>query len=395
MARVSELSDSHGRDATVLIGGDICPIGRNAELFVRGDARRLFGDLLDDFERADLVVANLECPLVKEQSPIEKTGPVFGVESACINGIQAAGLHLVCLANNHIFDHGVEGLENTLNECAKAGIATVGAGRDLAAAQEPFIRSVGGRRVAILAMAEHEFSIATRTRAGANPLDVIDYTRQVASLRGAYDHLVVLLHGGPEFITVPSPRLRKTCRFLIEMGAQTVVVQHPHAFGGYERYRSGHIVYGQGALVMDEALYGNLKSFHEGFLVHLTIRAKGEATVTLIPFVQSDSAAGARKMGPDAAAAFQEFMDGKAAAIADDEYVEQEWLRFCRDRQHGYLSALLGHNRMFRIANRRGLVTRLLHGRRALLQARNVLNCETHRDAVQTLLDDMYRERRP
>jgi len=390
---MSEVSARPGRDATILVGGDICPIGRNTGLFVRGDAKGLFGDLLEEFERADLVVANLECPLVRRQAPIEKTGPVFGAESACINGIRAAGFDLLCLANNHIFDHGPGGLENTLTECAQAGIATVGAGRNLDAARAPFIRKVGGHRVAILAMAEHEFSIATCSRAGANPLDLIDYTRQVASLRGAYDHLIVLLHGGPEFITVPSPRLRKTCRFLVEMGAHTVVVQHPHAFGGYERYRSGCIVYGQGALVMDEGLYRNLKTFHEGFLVHLTIRTDGEAAVRFVPFVQSSSAAGARKMAPAADASFQEFMDGKAAAIANDEYVEQEWLRFCRERQHGYLSAVLGHNRLFRIANRRGLVTRLLHGRKALLQLRNVLNCETHRDALQTLLDDMSRER--
>ena len=54
---------------------------------------------------------------------------------------------------------------------------------------------------------------------------------------------------------LPSPRLKDTCHFLIEMGANAVVVQHPHSFGGYESYRGGHIVYGQGALVMDEALY--------------------------------------------------------------------------------------------------------------------------------------------
>jgi hypothetical protein len=179
------------------------------------------------------------------------------------------------------------------------------------------------------------------------------------------------------------------------MGADAVVVQHPHAFGGYEHYRAGYIVYGQGALVMDEELYRTSRTFHEGFLVHLTFCAGGKTDLRFVPFVQSDSSIGARRMEQDAARTFQQSMNAKAVAIADDEYVEQEWLRFCRDREHGYLSALLGHNRVVRTANSRGLMTRLLHGRKALLQSRNVLSCETHRDAVQTLLDDLYRQRRP
>ncbi len=52
----------------ILIGGDICPIGRNQPFFVRGDAKSIFGDLLVEFEKADLSVANLECPLIDEKT---------------------------------------------------------------------------------------------------------------------------------------------------------------------------------------------------------------------------------------------------------------------------------------------------------------------------------------
>ena len=107
--------------AKILIGGDICPIGGNAALFRSGDAEGLFQDLLDEFRAADLVVANLECPLIDRPTPISKTGPVFGEPSAAINGIRAAGVHVLCLANNHIFDHGPQGLANTLTVCARAG----------------------------------------------------------------------------------------------------------------------------------------------------------------------------------------------------------------------------------------------------------------------------------
>lgn len=375
--------------ATVLIGADICPIGENTVFFTRGDAKVLFNDLLSDFRNADLVIANLECPLIKRPTPIAKTGPVFGEDAACINGVREAGIDVLCLANNHILDHGPEGLETTLSACARAGIATVGAGANLAAAGQVLVKKAGNLRIGILAMAEHEFSIATTSGAGANPLDLIAYVRNVSMLRGSIDYLVVLLHGGPEFLTAPSPRLRETCRFLIEMGANAVIVQHPHSLGGYENHLGGHIVYGQGALVMDEPIYRARKSFHEGVLVALTVAQDGGSSMELVPLVQSDPVPGARRMDGQRAEAFLRDLATKSRAILDDEYVSAEWNHFCEERKHAYMGILLGQNRLLRRANRHGWLERVLYRRRRVLSARNLVCCETHREAIETILEGM------
>jgi poly-gamma-glutamate synthesis protein (capsule biosynthesis protein) len=369
---------------TIVIGADICPIGNNQPYFIQPDAGRLFNDLLPEFEQADLVLANLECPLIERPSPIPKTGPSFGEPSACINAIKQAGIDVLALANNHILDHGAAGLQNTIEVCTKAGIATVGAGENLEAARRILIKKAGGLRVGILAMAEHEFSIATENSWGANPLDLIAFVRSVNRHRGNFDYLLVLLHGGDEFM-VPSPRLKETCHFLIEMGAGAVIVQHPHCLGGYEEYQGGHIVYGQGALVMDEALYRRRKSFHEGFLVKLQVPGPGGSRLELIPFDQSGSAPGARKMAPEAGREFLQKLAEHARAISDDAFVRAEWLKFCQEHKHNYISSLLGHNRILRRLNARGKLLKLLHSDRILLGTRNIVCCETHREVIETI----------
>lgn len=371
---------------TLLLGADICPIEGNRPYFEQGDAKSLFHDLLDEFDQADLVVANLECSLVERQSPIRKTGPVFGEPNACINGIKQAGIHVLGLANNHILDHGAPGLKNTLEVCAQAGIATVGAGENLAAARRIVVRAVDSLRVGILAVAEHEFSIATKNSAGANPLDLIDYVRNVRTSRTGFDYLIVLLHGADEFQS-PTPRIQDTCRFMIEMGANAVLVQHPHVLGGYEEYRGGHIIYGQGALVMDEAIYRDLKSFHEGFLVKLRLAADASSTMEIVPFTQSAPVPGARRMENERADQFRRRLAERSTAIQDDAFVEAEWRRFCEANQHDYVSSLLGHGRILARLNRRGLVEKLLHGREPLLRARNIACCETHREAIETIFN--------
>ena len=368
----------------IIVGADICPIGGNQSYFKAGDAVSLFHELLPEFEVADLVVANLECPLVDQATPILKTGPSFGEPSECINGIKQAGIDLLALANNHIMDHGPAGLKNTLKVCASAKILTVGAGENLDAARRILVKDLHGVRVGILALAEHEFSIATKKSWGANPLDLIDYVRNVKQHEDEYDYLIVLLHGGDEF-HVPSPRLRDTCRFMIEMGANAVIVQHSHCLGGYEQYHGGHIVYGQGALVMDEGIYRNLKIFHEGFLVKLFIAEDASSKMELVPFVQSDPAPGARRMGREQEAQFLRRLEEKAGALQNDNYVEDNWLKFCEKGKHDYMSCLLGHNRILAKLNARGFVEKFFYGRKALLRARNIACCETHQEVIDTI----------
>jgi poly-gamma-glutamate capsule biosynthesis protein CapA/YwtB (metallophosphatase superfamily) len=369
--------------ALVTIAADICPIGGNRPCFLAGDLASLLDELLPEFQQAALSIANLECPLIEQHTPIKKTGPIFGEPSCCINGIKPAGIDVLCLANNHILDHGAAGLKNTLEVCSKAGIPTVGAGENLEAARRLLIKDLGGLRVGILAVAEHEFSIATNTSGGANPLDVIEYVRHVKAHRAQFDYLIVLLHGGDEFF-VPSPRIKDTCRFMVEEGANAVIVQHPHVLGGYEEYRGGHIVYGQGALLMDEAIYRDRPSFHEGFLVKLSVSA-ATSTMEIVPFTQSSPAPGARRMEPAKEEEFRRTLAQRSAAIQDDAFVQGEWLKFCEENQHDYLSSLLGHNRILARLNRSGLVEKLLHGRLPLLRAKNVACCETHCEAIETI----------
>ncbi len=375
--------------ATIVIAADLCPIGNNRPLFETGDARALFNDLLGELENADLSIANLECPLIEKESPIAKTGPTFGAPPSCIDAIKNGGIDLLCLANNHILDHGAEGLMTTLHACSGAGVSVVGAGRNLVEAQQLFIRDIDGVRVAVIAMAEHEFSIAGSDTAGANPLDLIDFVRTVQAKRNQFDFLIVLLHGGDEF-HVPSPGLRKTCHFLAEMGANAIIVQHSHCLGGIEEYQGSHIVYGQGALVMDEELYRSRASFHEGFLVKFRVaRSQNPAqavshTLEIIPFHQSDPEIGAHRLTGERERVLRQSLEQKSKMVCDDASVEAQWLRFCEARKNSYLSSLLGHGRFLRRLNFRGWLTKL-YGRR-LLGARNVAICETHREVLETIM---------
>src|SRR5688500_7859487 len=138
----------------IIIGADICPIGSNLPLFLSGDAQALFNDLLPELQAADLVVANLECPLTHVVTPIPKTGPCFSAPPEAIRAIQKAGLDVLCLANNHILDQGPQGVQSTIEACTSQGVDVVGAGMNLASARRWFTREIKGLKVGIMAVAE-------------------------------------------------------------------------------------------------------------------------------------------------------------------------------------------------------------------------------------------------
>jgi len=370
----------------ISIGGDVCPMGQCEKYFIKGDSFRLFNDLLDPIKEADISIVNLECPLIDTPNPILKTGPILGAASDCIKGIKNAGIDIVNLANNHIMDHGAEGLKNTLNTCQHAEIATVGAGRNLAEARQILIQNVRGTKVGILACAEHEYSIASKKDYGANPLDPVDYIRSVRSYRDQLDFLILLIHGGNEFYAYPSPRMQKLSHFMLEEGADAIIWQHTHCPGCYELYNNKYIVYGQGNLIFE----GNHKrdlSWYQGFLIELNLDHNRNINLDLVPYLQSKNGIGSHRMSKSQEKDFLSEISDRSANIKKEGFIENQWLNFCKSRRDLYLSTVLGHSRMMRFLNKKLHIARYIYSKNTLLGVGNTVRCESHRDVLVTLLN--------
>lgn len=365
----------------IVVGGDISPSGEAEEALVRGDGNVVFGDLCKVIDGADLAIANLECPLVDVASPIAKAGPVLRAGERCVDGLKSAGWDLFSLANNHSYDHGERGLRRTMEVVRCAGLEVVGCGMDVLEARMPFQTERGGARVSVLAMAEREFSVARRNRAGANPLDMLWATGAVRALskEGA---VLVLLHSGLEHYGYPTPEMVRRCRYLIEQGAGAVVCTHAHCPLPWERYMGGVIVYGLGNLVFPFPRVMP-RDWHEGYLAVLEF---GGAKVGLdvVPYIQCDDGRTVRGMSSGEASEFFEEMARRASVCSDEEALAAMWERKCAEVRAGYLSGMFGYGpRRRRIA--RWLLP-LMHSKDEILHALLHVECETHREVLQELL---------
>lgn len=337
---------------------------------------------------ADYSLVNLECPLGAGSTP-RKVGPRLSADPAWAKVLAAVGIDAVSLANNHAMDHGEAGLAETIDAVAAAGLAHVGAGQDLGAANRPLVVRIGARSVAILAWTENEFGIAGRSAPGVAPLHPESALRRVREARDAHDAAIVILHAGNELFRLPRPGLRDTCRFLVDCGASAVVCCHSHVTGTVERYRGAPIVYGLGNLYFPWPTSAHCEGTRDSLCVLLDLGQ--ETLLHLVPARFEETRQGIRGTDAGDLSDLARRLEGLSATLADDDALDQAFRAFVHENRRSYLTGLLALTRAERSALRAGIWPFWRMPRRRLPELLNLVRCESHREAVLCLLEQETR----
>lgn len=222
----------------ILFAGDFIPPEIDDNIFSE--------DLLNVLQAKDFSIVNLETPLTCANTKIEKTGNSFKRHPSAIRHVKDGYFDAVALSNNHIRDYGDKGVYDTIEACKQYGISTIGAGLDIEEAAKPLRICIKGRRISILNYSEQEFNIASKNGAGANPFDLIDAVYQIETEKTENDFVIVIYHGGLEYQYFPTLGMVKNFKFMIDIGADTIVAHHTHKYSGTIIYKEKPIIFGLG-----------------------------------------------------------------------------------------------------------------------------------------------------
>ena len=367
----------------IVIAGDICPTDDTKSFFDDNNYKALFNDLLPLFSDANILMANLEFPLVDEVEKVNKTGPILTGKTKFIEPLVKAGFNVFGLANNHIKDAGASGVNSTLNCCTKFNIDTVGAGANLATAKKPLIIEKNGWKIGLIAFAEQEFNTATENEAGANYIDVYEDFDTIKKLKEKTDYVIVLYHGGVEYYEYPSPLLQKKCRKMIASGADIVTCQHSHCIGTVESYNDGTIVYGQG-----NTLFGyrkNSETWNHGLLLQINLNEEGIET-SYIP-IETINNGTIQKMNNIEGNLLMTNLFKISKKISDETFIQNSWLSFCNKRKPLYFSYMFGFGYLFIVLNRllNNQLVNLFYSDTVKKRSYNIIRCESHYEVIRTL----------
>lgn len=377
------LSSGTAPSVSALIAGDLC-VTAGTPLPANGQPVP-WASMAPDIRSHDVALVNLECPLTSRPQAIKKSGPSLWGDPGLARLVAQGGFDGVTLANNHIFDAGSTGVEDTISACRNVGLSTVGAGVDRAAAEKPLIADGKDMRLALVACAEREFSIAGQGSGGAAPLDPWRTPELVHGATRSADVVVVVVHGGNESAALPRPGLVATCRALVAAGAHAVVCHHAHVAGPVEVYRGAPIFYGTGNFLFpSNSAMG--QAWHLGYAVSLQLTVGGVSSFQLLPYEQGVAGLTVRQLGEEEEKAFAaELLDG-AAVVGDPELLAAAWDEHCEDQRRYYLYAALGLTRVERRLLRHGIWPAWRRPRRRISELLNLFTCDSHREAVETIL---------
>lgn len=365
----------------VLIGADIVPTKSNVELFINGRVEELVGkDLWEIFTKTNYKIFNLEVPLTDVETPIDKLGPALIATPKTIKTYKILGVNLLTLANNHILDQGVQGLDSTIKTLEESGISYVGVG-DADGAKEPYVFEFASKKVGVYACAEHEFSIVGNFDKGANPFDPLNSLDHISELKDKCDYVIVLYHGGKEHYRYPSPYLQKACQKMVEKGANLVICQHSHCIGCEEKYGNGTIVYGQGNFLFD-------LSDNEYWQTSLLISLNQNFEVEYLPLIKKKEVV--RLADKETSAKILDDFSLRSNQIREKGFIEKEYENFSKQMKEVYLFAFSGIKYGFfskvinRLTKGKFLSWRIKRRftKKDYLSLRNYIECEAHRELI-------------
>jgi poly-gamma-glutamate synthesis protein (capsule biosynthesis protein) len=226
----------------------------------------LWGEALDILETAapDARIVNLETAVTSGGAHWTDKDIHYRMHPANVACLSAARLDCAVLANNHVLDCGLAGLEETLDTLHRAGIQTAGAGRDLDEAQAPAVLGLPGRgRVLVFAFGHGDGGIpadwgATAKRPGVarlNDLSAPEVSRiagLVSRAKQPRDLALVSIHwGGNWGYRVPAKHHRFAHALVEEAGVDLVHGHSSHHPKGIEVWKGKLILYGCGDFLND------------------------------------------------------------------------------------------------------------------------------------------------
>lgn len=206
--------------------------------------------LLEEMNAADIMCINNEFTYSRRGKPIDKSWN-FRADPERVEVLKEMGADVAVVANNHVYDFGKEGFEDTLQTLTDAGIPYFGAGMNREEAMRPAIMELQGKKIAFVAASRAEKYIATPEATENSPgvlrcYDPELFIQAIAVAKEQADIVIAVVHWGTEYSTVLEEDQLVTGPMYLDAGADIVIGAHSHCLQGMEFYDGKPIIYSLG-----------------------------------------------------------------------------------------------------------------------------------------------------
>lgn len=223
-----------------------------AQINKRGkDSYWPFRALENELLSTDFNFGNLESPFSGNDKYYFDNQFIFNSPTWAMPGLAQHNFKVLSLANNHILNQGIEGLDYTTKLLEENGSLAVGTGRDQNESWQGKVYSVKGVRVGFIA-ATYGVSEPEDYNRVAFLKDEDKLIESIKDLKLRSDFIIVSMHAGTEYTREPNWQQTKFAHTAIDNGADIVIGSHPHWIQTIEKYKNKYIFYSLGNFVFDQ-----------------------------------------------------------------------------------------------------------------------------------------------
>jgi poly-gamma-glutamate capsule biosynthesis protein CapA/YwtB (metallophosphatase superfamily) len=259
-------------DVYLQVVGDIAPVRMAAIQLYRYGMNYAFENVREVLGKADVLLGNLETPLL-EGCPLRDYTMKFCGNPRFASALGKAGFGIVSLANNHSYNYGQSGYEETVGYLERAGLK-------VAEKDKGVVYELGRKKIGVVVFNDVGESV-----------DYEGLMSEISETKDEVDILVVMPHWGREYTYVPvvdsgkSREPTELARQMIDAGADLIVGAHPHWVQSVEIYKGKVIAYSHGNFVFDQEWSQETK---EGVIGHYFFRGDDVVEVFFTPVIIED-----------------------------------------------------------------------------------------------------------
>jgi Bacterial capsule synthesis protein PGA_cap len=276
--------------------GDIAFFGKFCKAKNNG-LFKYFEDIAVLLMEYDFVIGNLETPFVSSGKPFSSKSAYIKADPKSAEILNFLNIGAVNLANNHIYDYGMQGYSKTIRVLNDSNVKYFG---------------TEGKQIVLekdgIKLALHGYCCYSTNPLGLgkiiNTLDISTIEKKLQANRNLGYFNIVSIHCGQEHINVPNYDHVRMARQFTKFGPYCFHGHHPHVMQGIENINGSLIAYSLGNFCFDDVytkksikpLISQTEENKTSFILELNFEPNSHYSYKVIPiFLGADKLLIAKK----------------------------------------------------------------------------------------------------
>ena len=254
----------------------------------RGGINGVLGSkMLDIMRSSDIMIANSEFTVSNRGTALPNKMYTFRAKKERLSIYDEMGVDMVTLANNHVYDYGVDAFNDMLDSFNEYKIPHIGAGHNIEEAKKPYYFIINGYKIAFVSASRAEKNIMTPGASSDSGgvfrcYDPTDMINLIKELKSNSDYVIPIIHFGRENSHELEEEQVSSAHAYIDAGADMVVGHHVHTLQGVEIYNDKPIIYNLGNFLFNNETIDTA-------LFKVNLNKDGSMEYYIVPALQKDS----------------------------------------------------------------------------------------------------------